>query len=40
MKGCVLAGQVIFQDGTVPEPRWPEDREPGRRQSAAANEEE
>jgi hypothetical protein len=24
MRGCILFGKVTFQDGVVPEPRWPE----------------
>ncbi len=31
MKGCVLVGKVQFQDGAVPEPRWPPGKEPARR---------
>jgi len=23
MKGCVLFGKVVFEDGIVPAPRWP-----------------
>ncbi len=24
MKGCVLVGKVTFQDGTIPDPVWPD----------------
>lgn len=27
MKGCVLVGKVKFQDGVIPAPVWPEERE-------------
>jgi len=23
MKGCILVGKVVFQDGVVPAPQWP-----------------
>jgi hypothetical protein len=23
MRGCVLQGKVVFEDGVVPSPRWP-----------------
>jgi hypothetical protein len=23
MRGCVLAGKVVFPDGTIPAPVWP-----------------
>lgn len=24
MRGCVLFGKVVFEDGVAPAPRWPE----------------
>jgi hypothetical protein len=29
MKGCILVGKVVFQDGVVPSPVWPEKPEGG-----------
>jgi hypothetical protein len=26
MRGCVLAGKVVFEDGVIPAPRWPDER--------------
>ncbi|HVO19191.1 MAG TPA: hypothetical protein VMU15_08045 [Anaeromyxobacter sp.] len=31
MKGCVLQGKVVFQDGEVPDPVWPPGEGPARR---------
>ncbi len=28
MKGCILVGKVTFADGVVPEPVWPEGKDP------------
>jgi len=36
MKGCVLAGKVVFQDGIVPAPAWP----PGAERGQAPGDEE
>jgi len=29
MKGCILVGKVVFQDGGIPSPVWPEKPEGG-----------
>jgi hypothetical protein len=31
MKGCILVGKVQFENGVVPEPRWPAGKAPARR---------
>ena len=23
MRGCILCGKVVFEDGVIPAPRWP-----------------
>ncbi len=39
MKGCVLVGKVQFQDGVIPEPRWPPGKEPRRGPAAGGDRE-
>lgn len=29
MRGCVLCGKVVFEDGIIPAPRWPSGEEDG-----------
>jgi hypothetical protein len=36
MRGCVLAGRVVFEDGVVPSPVWPEGADPRERAQAEA----
>jgi hypothetical protein len=36
MRGCVLVGQVTFQDGVVPWPVWPQGTDPRERAEAEA----
>ena len=36
MRGCVLVGQVTFQDGVVPWPVWPQGADPRERAEAEA----
>ncbi|HUK66452.1 MAG TPA: hypothetical protein VLV17_06450 [Anaeromyxobacteraceae bacterium] len=31
MRGCVLCGKVVFEDGVIPAPRWPVPRGTSRR---------
>jgi hypothetical protein len=36
MRGCVIAGRVVFEDGVVPWPVWPEGTDPRARREAEA----
>ena len=36
MRGCILVGRVVFQDGVVPAPVWPPGADPHERREAEA----
>jgi hypothetical protein len=36
MRGCILVGRVVFEDGVVPHPVWPPGADPRERAEAEA----